>query len=316
MSKHPFRVLSLNGGGARALFQAHFLNCVSKLPEIGRFWEDFDLIIGTSAGAIVAGALWIKEPPEVIADLFENVSKDAFPQALWNGLRITLRLAATGTSFSNSSLKKLLTQVYGADTTLGDFAKPILAITATEIENSRIRVFSPITQSADRQLKLVDVVMASAALPGVFSDYPVFDPESNRPRHYIDGCLWGNAPLLAATALSLKNGKTSLSDLRVVSIGTAGQPYSMTSHQYRQITVNSAPFFHCLFDMASSTAERVSFAVVDCLLDPSRVLHVDGALDKIIKAWEIEAARRELPRLAESCARSPDIVSKLRSIIA
>ncbi|MCI0655391.1 MAG: patatin-like phospholipase family protein [Methylococcaceae bacterium] len=300
----------------RALFQAHFLNYLSKIPGIGYFWEDFDLIIGTSVGAIVAGALWIRKAPEEIADLFENVGKDAFPQPLWNGLRISLRLAATGASFSNAPLKKLLTQVYGADTTLGDFDKPILAITATEIEHSQIRVFSPITKSADQRLKLVDVVMASAALPGVFSDYPVFDPEINRLRHYIDGCLWGNAPLLAATALSLKNGKASLAGLRVVSIGTAGNPYTTTSHQYRQLTVNSGPFFHCLFDMASSTAERVSFAVVDCLLDPSSVLHIDGVLDKMIKAWEIKAARRELPRLAESLANNHEIISRLRMIIS
>lgn len=316
MSDQAFRVLSLNGGGMRALFQAHFLNCVSKVPSIGPFWENFDLMIGTSAGAIVAGALWVKKTPEEIVNLFENVGKDAFPQPLWNGLRITLRLAATGKSFSNVPLKNLLTRVYGPDTALGAFAKPVLAITATEIENSRIRVFSPITQDADRQIKLVDAVMASAALPGVFSDYPVFDPVSNKPRHYIDGCLWGNAPLLAAMALSVKNGDASLTGLRVVSIGTGGLPYSTTSEQYRQLTVNSAPFFQCLFNVASSTAERVSFAVVECLLDPSTVLHIDGALNKLIRAWEIEAAKRELPRVAESCANDPEIISKLRLIIA
>ena len=312
----PFRVLSLNGGGIRALFQAHYLACVSKIPDIGAFWQNFDLIIGTSAGAIVAGALWVNKPAEEVAQLFDTVGKDAFPQPLWNGLRISLRMAAAGTSFSNVPLKSLLTQVYGAATTLSDCARPMLAITATEIENSRIRVFSPITQTADRQLKLVDVVMASAALPGVFPDYPVFDPESNKPRHYIDGCLWGNAPLLAAAALSLKNGKVALANLRLVSIGTAGQPYSTTSQQYRHLTVNSAPFYHCLFDMTSSTAERVSFAVIDCLLDPSHVLHIDGALDKSIKAWEIDAARRELPYLAECCANDPAMLDKLRAIIS
>lgn len=285
------------------------------MPGIGCFWENFDLIIGTSAGAIVAAALWLKKAPEEIADLFENVGKDAFPQPLWNGLRITLRLAATGKSFSNAPLKKLLTQVYGADAALGDFEKPILAITATEIENSRIRVFSPITKPQDRELRVVDVVMASAALPGVFSDYPIFDSELDRPRHYIDGCLWGNAPLLAATALALKNGKTSVANLRVVSIGTAGHPFSTTSQHYRKLTVNSAPFFHCLFNMAYSTAERVSTAVVDCLLDPNNVLHIDGTLDRIIKAWEIKAARRELPRLAQDCANDPEMIAKLRRLI-
>lgn len=74
-----------------------------------------------------------------------------------------------------------------ADTTLGDYDKPFLAITATEIEKSQIRVFSPLTQAKDRYLKLVDVVMASAALPGVFPDYPVLDPEIGKFRHL---CGW------------------------------------------------------------------------------------------------------------------------------
>jgi uncharacterized protein len=316
MPDRPFRVLSLNGGGIRALFQAHFLDYVSKIPAIGPFWQDFDLIIGTSAGAIVAGALWLKKPASEIAHLFDTVGKDAFPQPLWNGLRITLRMAASGASFPNLPLKRLLTQVYGGETRLGDFARPTIAITATEIENSRIRVFSPITQAQDRDIRLVDAVMASAALPGVFSDYPVKDSTSDRPRHYIDGCLWGNAPLLAATALSLQTGTISLNGLRVVSIGTAANPYSTTSDQYRRLTVNSAPFYHCLFNLASSAAERVSFAVIDCLLKPEHVIHIDGALERSIKAWEIEAARKELPRLAESCANDAALLAKLRGIIA
>lgn len=68
--------------------------------------------------------------------------------------------------------------------------------------------------------------------------------------------------------------------------------------------------------MTSSAAERVSFAVVDCLLDKRNVLHIDGALDKHIKAWEIDAARTALPRLAEHCANDANIVAKLQAIIA
>lgn len=315
-SEKPFRVLSLNGGGARALFQAQFLEFVSAKPGIGAFWKAFDLIIGTSAGAIVAGGLWAKLSAYEIANLFDTVGKDAFPKPLWNGMRITLRMAAAGNSFSIEPLKKVLTEVYGADTTLGDYDKPLLAITATDIEKSQIRVFSPLTQAKDRYLKLVDVVMASAALPGVFPDYPVLDPEIGKFRHYVDGCLWGNAPLLAAVALTIQNGRASFPDIRVVSIGTTGQPYSTNPAEYRQLTVNSSAFFDCLFHMTSSAAERVSFAVVDCVLDKRNVLHIDGALDKHIKAWEIDEARKALPRLAEHCANDASIVAKLQAIIA
>jgi patatin-like phospholipase/acyl hydrolase len=66
MSTTPFRILSLNGGGGRALFQAQYLHSISD--KVGSFWKDFDLIIGTSAGAIVAAALCVGKTPKEIAD--------------------------------------------------------------------------------------------------------------------------------------------------------------------------------------------------------------------------------------------------------
>ncbi|MGR9108447.1 MAG: hypothetical protein ACU843_16125, partial [Gammaproteobacteria bacterium] len=66
--------------------------------------------------------------------------------------------------------------------------------------------------------------------------------------------------------------------------------------------------------MAFSTAEGGSFAVVDCLLDQNHVLHIDGLPEKSIKAREIDMARRELPKLAESCGKDSEMINKLRAL--
>lgn len=51
-----FRILSLNGGGARRIYQAKFLKDLSvHLPSPLR--SNFDLISGTSTGAILAAAV-------------------------------------------------------------------------------------------------------------------------------------------------------------------------------------------------------------------------------------------------------------------
>ena len=66
MSDRPFRVLSLSGGGIRGIFQAVYL---ARLAEHfpGPMFKYFDLICGTSTGAIVALAIACGiEPKEIV----------------------------------------------------------------------------------------------------------------------------------------------------------------------------------------------------------------------------------------------------------
>jgi hypothetical protein len=62
-SKRPFRVLSLDGGGMRGIYTAQYLSSLtegfSKKRSCGTLdlVAGFDLIVGTSTGAILACAL-------------------------------------------------------------------------------------------------------------------------------------------------------------------------------------------------------------------------------------------------------------------
>ena len=53
---HPFRILSLDGGGIRGLFTAAFLAHIEEQQK-ELLSEAFDLIVGTSTGGIIARAL-------------------------------------------------------------------------------------------------------------------------------------------------------------------------------------------------------------------------------------------------------------------
>lgn len=312
MSSQPFRILSLNGGGVRALLQAHYLDLVSKDPLVGQFWKKCDLIIGTSAGSIVAGGLQVGKTPAEIATLFKETATTIFPDFFWK-IRFLLGTVKAGNSVSNIPLKKKLGEVF-QKARLGDFKNPHLAITATEVEESRIRVFSPLTQNEDKYLLLVDVVMASTALPGAFTDYAILDPSINATRHYVDGGLWANAPLLAAVALAVENGH-ALHNIKVISLGTAGSTFKQTPKEYRQLTVSTGKFFERLFEMTSTAAEEVAYEAVKRMIGWENVLHIDGLTQEKIAAWNAELAIRELPRIAADLAGDRRQIDALKALI-
>lgn len=297
----PYRILSLNGGGVRALLQAQYLKAVANNASIGPFWQDFDLIIGTSAGAIVAGALGVGKSPAEIADLFIGQADSVFaPSLFWKG-RFALGSVSVNTSISSAPLRKLLEEVYGS-AKLGDFASPMLAITATDLYDGEIRVFSPLVRAGDGAVPLVDAVLASAALPGAFPAHAMHDPAADDVRHYIDGGLWANAPLLAGVVLAMEQANVAPADIRVVSIGTAGTRATRTFEQYGELKVMSKKFYQCLFDITSAAAESVAHEAVARLIGFDRVLHVDRAVAKKIDAWDARGAKEGLPKLAQQLA--------------
>src|SRR5439155_11838233 len=71
----PFGILSLDGGGIRGAFTAAFAAEVEK--RLGRPLADyFDLIAGTSTGAIIAVALALREPAEQIERFYRERGAD------------------------------------------------------------------------------------------------------------------------------------------------------------------------------------------------------------------------------------------------
>ena len=60
-SERPLRILALDGGGVRGLWEVLILKFLmkrlkfeAKLPKIPELWRYFDLICGTSTGGVLA----------------------------------------------------------------------------------------------------------------------------------------------------------------------------------------------------------------------------------------------------------------------
>src|SRR5580692_10120815 len=65
----PFRVLSLDGGGAKGFYSLGVLREVEALLG-ARLSESFDLVFGTSTGAIIAALISLGKSVDEIHDLY------------------------------------------------------------------------------------------------------------------------------------------------------------------------------------------------------------------------------------------------------
>ena len=177
----PFRVLCLDGGGMRGVYQTAFLETfASRLQteqsrtqsiDIGKA---FDLIVGTSTGGIVACALGAGIPLSSVQNLYLDHGKDIFPhqsmRAMWVVGKI-VRAIGLGLRSGNDALKQVLIKHLGSITVGDVFQKRniALAIPTLDINRHAAVVFKTKhlkrLNGRDDSRTLVDVCMATSAAP-------------------------------------------------------------------------------------------------------------------------------------------------------
>ena len=123
-----FRVLSIDGGGMRGNYTAAYLDTLErsfsnkhKIPQGLDIGKAFQLIVGTSTGAIIACGLSKGVAPSKMVQLYKNSGAEIFPKklpsCLWKWDTISQlftrsRFLAQG----NRALQSALNQVLGQTT--------------------------------------------------------------------------------------------------------------------------------------------------------------------------------------------------------
>lgn len=216
MSK-KFRILSLDGGGIRGLYSAKMLKNIKEKCGVD-FYNDFDLIIGTSTGSILAGAIVQNIDLDKVISLYNHEGKNIFKK------RWFCRFGLFKSKYSPESLKEQLKSIFG-NTTFKDIKKPLL-INATDIGNSSQFVFKTTFNNQndadgnkknlvrDPDIALYDAILASSSAP-IF-----FPPHKVGNFLLADGGLWANSPVLVALAEAKKIFNAEPKDVVIVSIGT------------------------------------------------------------------------------------------------
>lgn len=208
----PFRVLCLDGGGMRGLYQAAYLRTFSERVnrtseregesriDVGRC---FDLIVGTSTGGIIASALACGVSLEDTEHLYEEYGPKIFPYQRARSLPILEKLIRSfgiGVRQGEESLRAALEKTFGGETFQTMYQRRGIALAIPTIDMGRhasvvfkTRHLSRLN-GRDDDRTIVDACIATSAAPILRSLADLREPATNARVVYADGGLWANNP--------------------------------------------------------------------------------------------------------------------------
>lgn len=215
-------ILSVDGGGIRGIIP---LTCLVQLEKkTGKpAPELFDMVAGTSTGAIIAGGIAIGLSARGLLALYRDLARKAFQRLPW--WQVLLNLG--NHRYSNAFIAKQL-EAIGADRQLNALSRDIL-ITAKNMESSRTDFFvrdGPGNACTWGTIPLKDAILASIAAPTYF---PPHQAEVRGVEHtWVDGGVGvaGNPSYHAAVeAIHYSAGMYMPGDVRLLSFGTGSRPH-------------------------------------------------------------------------------------------
>jgi uncharacterized protein len=263
-----YRILSLDGGGIRGLISALWLQRLEA--ELGSPLRDhFDLIAGTSTGAILACGVATGMPAEEMVQLYRRNGREIFPalpSRLWSRVGRVFSEGVSAPKYSDQGIKAVLQRVFG-DTTLADVpAAKVLLITAYNTL-ARDAVVIKNRNPAYAQLKLWEVAKASAAAPTYFPAHVLDFGTHSAP--LIDGGVVANNPTACAIAEGVRvNGERpegcKLDDFIVASFGTGESTRPIGAAEAREWGALewAIPIIDVLMDGAGDATDYVASYLV------------------------------------------------------
>ena len=217
-----FHILALDGGGTRGIYTAQLLAKIERAFET-RIKTCFDLIAGTSTGAIIAGAAVSDIPMQDIVELFETETPHIFRRRWY-------RIPLFFSKYPSEQLAQVIAKHIPA-TPLGEIATPLM-LTSSEITKSEVHIFRSNYGSryseivtTNKGVCLRDAILASCAAPTFFA------PKSVDNLLLADGCLWANNPSAIAATEALSVFRKDPQEIRMLSIGTG---HSVNMYQQRR----------------------------------------------------------------------------------
>ncbi|WEY40087.1 patatin-like phospholipase family protein [Paraburkholderia sp. SUR17] len=210
MTMKPFRVLCLDGGGMRGVYQAAYLDTVlSRIAGTNREHKPidagrcFDLLVGTSTGAIVACALAAGKRPGDVRKLYEAHGDKIFPGQRLRSMPVLstlLRACGFGNRDGEAALRSALVDELGLTTFADVLDKRGIALAIPTVDMARHAAVVFKTRHIERlngrddQRTLVDACMASTAAPILRALASLTEPDNGVSVVYTDGGLWANNP--------------------------------------------------------------------------------------------------------------------------
>jgi hypothetical protein len=240
------RILALDGGGVKGLLTLGMLKPLEDelRRRAGgsasfRLSDYYDLIGGTSTGAIIATGLALGLSVDELIDHYQRLGPDVFGKTAGDGVFLQAK-------FDSQRLRRALTPVLSTKTMGSEELKTGLAIHAKRIDTGSAWVvtnhplnpyYDPPSDSTifpNKRYRLLDLVLASAAAPTFFDEIIIdveFD-EKRRPTqrgYFVDGAVSANNnPSMQLFMLALEPSyrfgwKRGADNLMMTSCGTGSR---------------------------------------------------------------------------------------------
>jgi hypothetical protein len=247
-----FQILAFDGGGIRGAFGVGFLQELEA--QANRKLRDcFDLIAGTSTGAITAlgmgvgfggddlVSLYQRSGPKIFAPQPEYVPDSIWVRHIYPYVKKVLALRTKNnidqffrSKYSSAVLRDCLHQHFGA-CQMKDIEGPRIIVPSINLTDGEPHIFGtphlPMHLD-DADLKILDVLMATTAAPTYFAHYEMPDGSA-----HADGGLWANSPGLLGLAEALRLRQLCVGDhcappfstreIYMLTIGTGTAKFSL-----------------------------------------------------------------------------------------
>lgn len=250
--KRPFRILSFDGGGLKGVFAAFAINKLKTEYQID-ILDYFDLVVGTSTGAIIASSLLNGLSSKSLLNSYLEDGNVFFLNR--NKLSSQLKksfFAKFDDTYLNQQLKLNLKNLTFSE--LETKSGKQFLFTATNFNEAKPVIFASSKFSSVNKryltLPVWAAIRASAAAPLFFE--PVKEPVTNC--ELIDGGIWANNPALLAITLAHTDLGIKFKDLRLLSFGQTAitdltfknynfneiikSPLKITEHGFRSLIIS------------------------------------------------------------------------------
>ncbi|MAP25105.1 MAG: hypothetical protein CMM87_06210 [Rickettsiales bacterium] len=260
------KLLSIDGGGIRGIVPLMLLDVLLKktqkiLPEA------FDVVAGTSTGAIIALGLLTpdrkKQPlytPKDLLNMYLENAQKIFSSSFWRKVRTAWGF--WGADYDSNSLKNVLEMYFGKQR-LSEVLLPVIIPTYSVKENKVTFWSSEIAkQGPSKDFHLVDIALAASAAPTYFEPHKFTNIDQSKEFIEVDGGLYANNPsMIGLSQTSHIYSNHAVRDYDVLSLGT-GTPKPHIKDLKDSLGVYEWVFHQNLIDIMMNSDNEETLYVV------------------------------------------------------
>lgn len=238
------RILSIDGGGIRGILPGQILVALEEKLKTKsgdpntRIGDYFDLVAGTSTGAILSAAYVCPDEngrPKFSAkeavNFYLEDGDEIFDVGFWRSIGTLGGL--NDEKYSAAELERILETAFG-EVKLSELLKPTCLI-SYDVKRRVPVIFKQHTAvEKSRDFLIRDALRGSTAAPTFFEAARIYSLSPERRKYVlVDGGMVSNDPTLCAYSEAIKfDGVKGIKDMVIVSLGTGKQ---LKSYSYAEI---------------------------------------------------------------------------------